>query len=94
MPCHDPYADEQSRRETRKKVHNLTRMLCDLCMVMEQSFNGETIDCVEGLREWWNDHQVQDRVRAATEEAAREAREFRQKVLDKLTPEEILALGL
>lgn len=94
MPCQDPTAGEMARQELRDKVIRQTRMLCGLCMCAEQTMDGHAIDCVEGLREWWTEHQVQDRVRKVTEQAAREAREFRQKVLAKLSPEEILALGL
>lgn len=75
MPCTDPYAEEQSRRETVTNLHERTRMLCGLCAEIERRHNvlvsGDYFHNVEGLALWWSQHKKEDAKRREKERQAR-----------------------
>lgn len=63
MPCRDIFAEEDARRETAKRLNEVTRMLCALCKRSEVA----DIEGVPGLNEWWHKHQEEDRRRVDAE---------------------------
>jgi len=71
MPCRD--WDETSRvvevesSTQRKKIDELTRMLCALCTEQQANGTGNLILHVPGLKAWWVQHQEQDRKRLEAE---------------------------
>lgn len=82
MPCTDPFAEEQSRRETVTNLHERTRMLCGLCREIERKFNvlesGDIFHKVPGLPQWWAQHQKEDERRRKEEDIARQ-----REIIDK-----------
>jgi hypothetical protein len=113
MPCRD-YQDEPGsvrteyvdNPETRKRLDNVTALLCGLCSKLKgQELFNHILANDKKLAAWWKDHQEMDRRRIAAERAAeekkRKAREAKKKkealakkALSKLSLEEREALGL
>lgn len=56
----------------RRKIDELTRMLCALCTEQQGNGTGNLILHVPGLKDWWAKHQEQDRKREAAERELRE----------------------
>lgn len=97
MPCRDFRDDDRVIiQENTKKIDKLTRFLCGVMTQLQDrgiSINMSEND-LKGLREWWEQHQEQDRKRLAAEEAARKRKELRKSGLSKLTKAEKSALGI
>lgn len=87
MPCSDGGYDSSSIYVD--KINQLTRLLCE---VMTKC--GPLRGCSQELVDWWDSHQEIDKKRVAAEEAFRQKKLRRQKVLNKLTLEERKLLGL
>ncbi len=101
---------EAARRKAIKdKLDNLTRMLCDICTVIERHHPDSSIQqsagSVSGLRIWWDAHKKIDEKRKAKEALAKADKErkeqathdraaLRQAGIEKLTLAERKALGL
>ena len=90
MPCSDggPSAEDmiliQARHDTA------ARLACEYCQSLERA--GQTVP--EWAQEWWQEHQDDDRVRKAIEEATERNEKLRLKAVSKLTKEEREALGI
>lgn len=111
MPCNDggwPARAESYERqsgETQAKLDNVTRMLCEICTVIEEHHPDSAIQqsagAINGLRGWWDKHQKLDAKRREKERQLAEAAaaelsrvELAKQALNKLTYEERKALGL
>ena len=62
MPCYDPGAGSAHRDELEKQVHDLTRWLCSILSVLEESKTGFVIRNRE-LADWWEIHKAWDKAR-------------------------------
>lgn len=84
MPCRvdTTEMDRKELRELRAELDNVTRMLCEL---YSQTLGLSRHSVIEGLAEWWAEHQDAD---------ARRIERARANGLAKLTQEEREALGL
>lgn len=72
MPCHDTWAEEDSRRrdlqELNNRIDELSQNLCFLCGQAE--YNGVFEDLAfnnDRLRKWWKNHQASDTRRVQKE---------------------------
>lgn len=101
--------DAAKRKAAKDKLDNLTRMLCDLCTVVEKCHPDGPVNQmagdVKGLRVWWDTHKKKDEARKAREALAKADKErkeqatydkaaLRQSGIEKLTLAERKALGL
>lgn len=119
MPCRD-YMDEHDNRNyqiaaveqkneiLQKRLDNVTRLLCGVMHQLEQEGVTSIISAqhdVDGLKEWWTEHQRLDALREEQERKAEEKRRLKQEreqrtqavkqaALAKLTKQEMWALGL
>jgi hypothetical protein len=83
---HGPY-DYYGRVQT---LDADTRALCDWCKAHPERIAGQSLE----LQIWWRDHQKADADKAARAEHDRKLREAQERALDKLSEEDIRALGL
>ena len=99
MPCRDggPLLTEQIS-ELRTRLDDRTRWLCAILdnwgldkLIIDTKLN--LVDR-ERLKEWWEEHQRYDAKQKALHEEAKRVARLRESALDKLTPEEMAALGL
>ena len=101
--------DAAKRKAAKDKLDGLTRMLCELCAIVEKCHPDGPVNQlagdIKGLRVWWTEHKRRDEKRKAGEalvKAEKEARaeakrtkdELRQTAISKLTSAERKALGL
>lgn len=83
------------------RIKEMTQILCLSCKVVEQVeeqakriiWDGKS-EKARALAEWWQDHQEQDRKRIKESEEEKEKEKLIKTAYDKLTPEEVKALGL
>jgi len=102
MPCRDGgWGDEEAARlEAKKqtKLDNVTRMLCELCTVIEKYHPDSAIQqsagAIKGLRAWWDKHKKRDAKRLEKERKEEEHKALVKGALDKLTDKERKALNL
>jgi hypothetical protein len=90
MPCEYESPQESISRLVRQ-ANDLTRWLCATCEMLATSVG---LPSEPGLREWWLDHQEQDRQRHQREAEAEYRKAQRVAALAKLTSEELAALGI
>jgi cell division protein ZapA (FtsZ GTPase activity inhibitor) len=114
MPCYyyddrEIAAIEQNRMQRVTHERNeLTRMLCEVMTRIEDIEEQENVAWfsgtrpkIEGLDEWWSEHQRLDALRLEEErrikeakEAAREREQLVKQALEKLSDKEKAALGV
>ena len=87
MPCYDSrndrdYIVRDVSREYKRDIDKLTRMLCSLCKRLTQNGDTNYLMMNQELRQWWEEHQIQDRRRLARE--AEEKRRVREADIKKL----------
>lgn len=63
MPCRDAGAAEESQAADKRKIDNLTRMLCAAQHMLDETQRAK----IDGLPEWWAQHQEADMKRIAWE---------------------------
>ena len=61
MPCYDPQPSIDAA-ETRERCNKLTRWLCSILSVLEESTASFVIRDKE-LAEWWETHKAWDKAR-------------------------------
>ena len=81
------------------RLDEATKLLCECCRSLtEKEVNNYIYDAhnenARKLASWWERHQEWDKRRVLEEEAAKALAIVRNKALQKLTAEEIQALGL
>jgi hypothetical protein len=100
MPCQDygrpSYIDNP---ETKQRLDHVTRLLCEVMTKIDREYNDQLFfHAVDGLEQWWTEHQEQDRKRKDREDQEKAAFQRQQALkagaLAKLTPEERKVLGL
>ena len=92
MPCSDasPRSDEYSAAigKMRNKLDKITRLLCEACYIIEHKGIQPSLE----LRQWWADHQEEDRIRNEQEQDEKRRRAIKKAALAKLTGEELKLL--
>jgi len=93
MPCLDcgPNPPTWELQQYKKKIDELTEMLCNLCRSLE------TCDLPivpKSVETWWKYHKKADERRKASERMAEEIKNLKEKALSKLSQKEKEALGL
>lgn len=95
MPCRDYSTHEGVDYESRRKLDNVTEMLCSvLTALSEDPKVSRLLQNNKKLRNWWEKHQEQDRRRLADEARELERKRKKQRAISKLTDEERKLLGL
>ena len=73
MPCRGDDYDDLSN--ARRDADRVTQFLCALCREVDANQGRPTkIDCVAGLRSWWETHKEKDRKRREQEMADKQYR--------------------
>jgi hypothetical protein len=85
---------QQKNDTLKKRLDNVTRMLCGVMHGIGDDATNEVIRNVEGLKEWWTEHQRLDALREANERKEEMKRQLKQTALAKLSDVERKALGL
>ena len=62
MPCYDPDSGSAHRAQLQKQVNDLTRWLCSILSVLEESTASFVIRDKE-LADWWETHKAWDKAR-------------------------------
>ena len=81
------------------KINDMTQELCALIQGMSVDeaeaiiWNGRN-SSARALANWWQRHEINDKIRIAAEEAERSRILLREKAMSKLTEEELEAIGL
>lgn len=95
MPCMDNGYESDNRNYHKDKLDEVTR---HLCRIMRLSDAGHSMSIIvagsRGLRDWWKQHQEEDRMRLEREEEEKTQKALKKRALEKLTPNERKALGL
>ena len=93
MPCHDYGQEEIYQKERTKKIHKLTRMLCETCDCLEDEglFFGNVS---EELDMWWEQHKEEDSTRKIFEARESKLLAARKKALAKISEKDRKLLGL
>ncbi len=97
MPCSDGGYNTHDNSAEVQKIHNLTRMLCGLCELVESTSSNEfhnIVDHIPGLAKWWDEHKEADRKREAIEKAAMANYRLEMRAYNKLSPDDRLLLGV
>lgn len=85
MPCYDDRSSYVDNPETKRRLDNVTRLLCSLCRTLVKHKLDYIIVEVSGLPKWWTQHQEEDRRREEREREARNAeRRRKRKQLNEL----------
>jgi hypothetical protein len=93
MPCYDERTSrEYIERETHEKIDRLTRVCCELAGLVIRA--GRISEISEEAGGWIRDHLAWDERRKRAEAEAKAKADIRRRALEKLTPEERVALGL
>ena len=94
MPCRDEGAERDAHKETRRRLDDVTEMLCAVLDALETAEEPVRIDHLHiTTQQWWSKHKAQDVQRIAEERRLEQQRETRARAYAKLTPEERRALG-
>ena len=99
MPCRDyesdDYAYSQESAQLKKQADRLARIACKAMTALEKDGHADFLLLEDDeVREWWAEHQEADRAeKAKVAEKARRA-QIKADVLNRLTDEEKLILGL
>ena len=81
------------------RLDEATKILCSACRSLTEEevekyiYDGHNTEA-RRLAGWWDRHQEWDERRVAEEDAAKKKATLRERALNKLTPEEMQALGL
>lgn len=99
MPCRSYEDDNGSSEINRLEAENnaLTRMLCYMCGKHKPEpdfFDSNSERVSREVVDWWENHQEEDRKKAAKDKAEREKTKELKKALSKLTEREKILLGL
>jgi hypothetical protein len=91
MPCRDDWGatlEIRDNPETKRRLDNVTRLLCGLCKELTRQGVAGYITKVPGLPVWWEEHQEADRRREQAERTAADlARMKKMKQLRQLAKE-------
>jgi len=98
-------AIKQSDQENAKLITNLTQMLCNVCEEMNKNWIDQRdaadrpisfLNTSQEVQNWWKNHQETDKKRLKEAADLKKVQDeiLRRKALQKLTQEEIKALGL
>jgi hypothetical protein len=75
MPCYDSrddrvqyVTDDREIRRLRARLNKVTALLCSTCKRLDLYPNVKISD-VEGLPEWWKQHQIEDKLHEAADKA-------------------------
>lgn len=91
MPCTSDGYPTQAEM-LRDEVNDLTALLCETCEQME-NFN-MLHQLPKNTREWWDHHKALDKARKDKEAATARRLKLRTETINKLTKEELDALGV
>lgn len=104
MPCRNDLAEEESRRNDYDELGVVSATLCGVLTVLENTGSFDPVlDCVDwneaGLTKrkaiaWWIKHKREDEARREKERAEKTAMGLQKNALNKLSDEELKALGL
>ena len=93
MPCvYDDFG--ASERERRKELDEVTDMLCQICLRIDEGYNRIRLSTITGLEAWWGKHKIADEARRKSEAQDKAKATARSKALAKLTAAEKEMLGL
>lgn len=100
MPCQTYWPSDRDEHsgnvfainQIKQIADAATRAACDLRTILRRG--GNEYDLCQETREWIKQHDEEERVRIAQEEARGERERVRREALNKLTLDERRALGL